>query len=164
MSYCEFVTLPLVSWVRCGTWLYRFLIFAPLLTMITNTKFSNGPSIFSNPICYSWSRWHQVLCYRYCSYVGSHLTSNFTLYLNSRWLKSGHGLKGGAGAAVNLPVAQMCSASSLWMVSLYSGMLASSSDPPRSSDSDSPSFEFHSPGWFHKKIRHSMICFTVKPV
>ena len=30
--FCEFVTLPLVSWVRCGTWLYRFLIFAPLLT------------------------------------------------------------------------------------------------------------------------------------
>ena len=29
---CEFVTFPLVSWVRCGTWLYRFLIFAPLLT------------------------------------------------------------------------------------------------------------------------------------
>ena len=25
---CHF---PLVSWVRCGTWLYRFLIFAPLL-------------------------------------------------------------------------------------------------------------------------------------
>ena len=31
-SKCEFVTFPLVSWVRCGTWLYRFLIFAPLLT------------------------------------------------------------------------------------------------------------------------------------
>ena len=30
---CEFVTFPLVSWVRCGTWLYRFLIFAPLLTL-----------------------------------------------------------------------------------------------------------------------------------
>ena len=30
---CEFVTFPLVSWVRCGTWLYRFLIFAPLITM-----------------------------------------------------------------------------------------------------------------------------------
>ena len=29
---CELVTFPLVSWVRCGTWLYRFLIFAPLLT------------------------------------------------------------------------------------------------------------------------------------
>ena len=33
--FCEFVTFPLVSWVRCGTWLYRFLIFAPLLTFIT---------------------------------------------------------------------------------------------------------------------------------
>ena len=29
---CEFVTFPLVSSVRCGTWLYRSLIFAPLLT------------------------------------------------------------------------------------------------------------------------------------
>ena len=25
VSNCEFVTFPLVSWVRCGTWLYRFL-------------------------------------------------------------------------------------------------------------------------------------------
>ena len=31
VSNCEFVTFPLVSWVRCGTWLYQFLIFAPLL-------------------------------------------------------------------------------------------------------------------------------------
>ena len=31
--YCESVTFPLVSWVKCGTWLYRFLIFAPLLTL-----------------------------------------------------------------------------------------------------------------------------------
>ena len=31
--FCEFVTFPLVSWVRCGTRLYRFLIFAPLLTL-----------------------------------------------------------------------------------------------------------------------------------
>ena len=30
--YYEFVSFPLVSWVRFGTWLYRFLIFAPLLT------------------------------------------------------------------------------------------------------------------------------------
>ena len=30
---CEFVTFPLVSWVRCGTWLYRILIFALLLTL-----------------------------------------------------------------------------------------------------------------------------------
>ena len=33
VSYCEFVTFPLLSWVRCGTWLYQFLIFAPLLTL-----------------------------------------------------------------------------------------------------------------------------------
>ena len=33
VSNCEFVTFPLVSWVRCGILLYRFLIFAPLLTL-----------------------------------------------------------------------------------------------------------------------------------
>ena len=36
--YCEFVTFPLISWVRCGTWLYRFLIFAPLLTLTVESK------------------------------------------------------------------------------------------------------------------------------
>ena len=30
---CEFVTFPVVSWASRGTWLYRFLIFAPLLTL-----------------------------------------------------------------------------------------------------------------------------------
>ena len=35
--YCESITFPLVSWVRCGTWLYRFLIFAPLLTLTIST-------------------------------------------------------------------------------------------------------------------------------
>ena len=34
VSNCEFVTFPLVSWVRCGTWLYQLLIFAPLLTLV----------------------------------------------------------------------------------------------------------------------------------
>ena len=34
VSNCEFVILSLVSCVRCCTWLYRFLIFAPLLTFI----------------------------------------------------------------------------------------------------------------------------------
>ena len=33
-TYCMYRALPsLVSWVRCGTWLYRFLIFAPLFTL-----------------------------------------------------------------------------------------------------------------------------------
>ena len=41
--FCEFVTFPLVSWVRCGTWLYRFLIFAPLLTFcLSKIHFHNA--------------------------------------------------------------------------------------------------------------------------
>ena len=35
MSFCEFVTFPLVSWVRLGTSLCRFLIFALFLTVIS---------------------------------------------------------------------------------------------------------------------------------
>ena len=38
--FCEFVTFPLVSWVRCGTWLYRFLIFATLLLCSLYNSFS----------------------------------------------------------------------------------------------------------------------------
>ena len=34
VSNCEFVTFPLESLVRCGTWLYRLPIFATLLTFI----------------------------------------------------------------------------------------------------------------------------------
>ena len=44
VSNCEFVTFPLVSLVRCGTYLYRFLSFAPLLTLVivdTNGKMLN---------------------------------------------------------------------------------------------------------------------------
>ena len=32
MSNCEIVTFPLVSSVRCGAWLYQFLIYALFLT------------------------------------------------------------------------------------------------------------------------------------
>ena len=35
VSSCEFVTFPLVSAVRCGTWLYRFLVFAFLPNILT---------------------------------------------------------------------------------------------------------------------------------
>ena len=38
VSNCECVTFLLVSWVRCGTELYRFLIFAPLLTFTLRDK------------------------------------------------------------------------------------------------------------------------------
>ena len=34
MSNCDVVTFPLVSWVRCGAWLYRFLIFVLFLTSV----------------------------------------------------------------------------------------------------------------------------------
>ena len=40
--YCQFVTFPLVSWVKCGTLLYRLLIFAPLLTLSDMEKQDNG--------------------------------------------------------------------------------------------------------------------------
>ena len=40
--FCEFVTFPLVSLVRCGTWLYRFLIFATLLTFWAQTFLSQN--------------------------------------------------------------------------------------------------------------------------
>ena len=33
MSNCGVVTFPIVSWVRCGACLYRFLIFVLFLTM-----------------------------------------------------------------------------------------------------------------------------------
>ena len=38
MSYCDVVTFPLVSWVRCGAWLYRFLIFALFFTLIKSNQ------------------------------------------------------------------------------------------------------------------------------
>ena len=47
MSNCEFVTFPLVSWIRCATWLYRFLIFAPLLTF-SFTGLSPPGNIFTD--------------------------------------------------------------------------------------------------------------------
>ena len=43
--YCEFVTFPLVSWVRCGTWLYRFLIFAPLYFYLYQYKKSKDKDV-----------------------------------------------------------------------------------------------------------------------
>ena len=36
--YLHFGIKPLVSWVRCGSLLYRFLIFAPLLTLMNRAS------------------------------------------------------------------------------------------------------------------------------
>ena len=38
MFSCVFVISPMVSWVSCGTWLYRFLIFAFFLTLLERNQ------------------------------------------------------------------------------------------------------------------------------
>ena len=48
VSYCEIVTFPLVSWVRCGAWLYRFLIFALFLTWKTLLQQGISEPVFYN--------------------------------------------------------------------------------------------------------------------
>ena len=40
MYCCDVVSFPLVSWVRCGVWLYLFLIFDLFLTLMV-TKYSS---------------------------------------------------------------------------------------------------------------------------
>ena len=42
MSNCDVVTFPLVSWVRCGALLCRFLIFALFLTLFTSVVEIHG--------------------------------------------------------------------------------------------------------------------------
>ena len=56
--YCEFVTIPLVSWVRCGTWLYRFLIFAPYLLLLIETF-----PLKAYNICLDLEIWNLILNY-----------------------------------------------------------------------------------------------------
>ena len=53
-SNCKFVTFPLVSWVRWCTWFYRYLIFAPLLTLY-----------FDQTLCHSfqWYRPFSIPCH-----------------------------------------------------------------------------------------------------
>ena len=59
--YCEFVTFLLVSWVRCGTWLYRFLIFAPLLTLKNSERNSQINSDYMMPKCIPHIEYWNVL-------------------------------------------------------------------------------------------------------
>ena len=48
VSNCEFVTFPLVSWVKCDTKLYLFLIFAPLLTFLMGITASVDTALLKN--------------------------------------------------------------------------------------------------------------------
>ena len=70
VSSCEFVTFPLVPCVRCRTLLYRFLIFAPLLTFLTfNTTLPHN-LIKENPTeltsCLTMNQNHDI---KYCGKV-----------------------------------------------------------------------------------------------
>ena len=69
VSNCEFVTFPFVSWVRFVTWLYRFLIFVPLLTF-THYIFNDIPMQPLYQILYSLlinTTIHHV--YSYCLFI-----------------------------------------------------------------------------------------------
>ena len=60
--FCEFVTFPLVSCVRCGTWLYRFLIFAPLLTFrIACAFFKVSPELSCTDTYIHVDKWYTLL-------------------------------------------------------------------------------------------------------
>ena len=69
--FCEFVTFPLVSWVRCGTWLYRFLIFATLLTLLpfSNMKIKTVLHPYHKKHASLSSKvtaaWHSLIRYKY---------------------------------------------------------------------------------------------------
>ena len=52
MCICDVVISPLVSWVRCGTLLYRFLIFALFLTLQANDCYQSYKSTMVRVILY----------------------------------------------------------------------------------------------------------------
>ena len=58
MSNCEVVTFPLVSWVRCGAWLYRFLIFALFLTLPAGKGLTSWLSFVVSSVSLSLSHWY----------------------------------------------------------------------------------------------------------
>ena len=99
--FCEFVTFPLESWVRCGTWLYRFLIFAPLLTYLAIT---NGCKIYviqTGLVSNTISFWHLVSHWTNLHFmpwldmqtVFMIIFLNINLYV-LKWEKTGNKIKG----------------------------------------------------------------------
>ena len=73
---CVFVTFPLVSWVRCGAWLYRFLIFPFLLTFARKSGWVSLNIMFC---CYATINlfFHQIF-----GYVVACSTNYATLWLH----------------------------------------------------------------------------------
>ena len=70
MSNCGVITFPLVSWVRCGAWLYRFLIlpsFSPCLDLLNPCHakyFIYYPSLYLYTVNLSRSRCKRVFSIR----------------------------------------------------------------------------------------------------
>ena len=73
---CGRLYFPIVSWVLCGTWLHRFLIFAPLLTFILMQTILEGYNVGNHihtasliwwlqlrndPICIQVPNWERVI-------------------------------------------------------------------------------------------------------
>ena len=94
VSKCKFVTFPLVSWTRCVTWLYWFLIFAPLLTFISiiitsaclRLRTCNGLAVFWPTMDLA-----EILIYGGLSFALSHehvfeLTTTYAV----TWIKVSH--------------------------------------------------------------------------
>ena len=107
---CEFVTFPLVSWIRCGTWLYRFLIFAflPTLTSLlwlvyqNNNQSVNVSNKFDFNRCYgnkngrrnrlktgNWPFWSRFEMFERQINI-EHKQIQTKIYFNSWWELSRH--------------------------------------------------------------------------
>ena len=69
MCICDVFTFQLVSWVRCGAWLYRFLIFALFLTLLP-----------FNSLCFN-----EKITHNFCVDINS--LSNLLANYEKWWLK-----------------------------------------------------------------------------
>ena len=72
---CEFVTFPLVSWVRWGTWLYWFLIFAPSLILTHYVVFHKLDGPISDCIFWNSPGQAHIVCI-YFSYINNTTSKN----------------------------------------------------------------------------------------
>ena len=85
------VTFPLVSWVRCGAWLYRSLIFALFLTFKTWTNYIHVRSnilFISKSIYYIWACVQQKVQVDMCAYPRRLITLRWAVHRQDLALKT----------------------------------------------------------------------------